>query len=79
MFNATAAHSTVTGYDAAEAQALAFEADFGADWESREQFGERFLSERDFALDSPDADAVSDEDWAAFLEMAWVDPAERWL
>lgn len=55
-----------------------FEEDFGADWEMREQHGERFLSEWDFAPDV-DVDGPSNEDWDAFLEMSWVDPAERWL
>lgn len=65
-------------FDQQDALAVQFEQDFGVDWEVREQWGERFLSERDFA---PDVEVVgpSDEDWQAFLEMSWVDPAERVL
>lgn len=75
MFNTFAA--TVTGYDAAEAHALAMD-EFVPGWEVREDFGIRFLSERDFAPDV-EVDGPSDEDWSAFLEMSWVDPAERML
>lgn len=65
--------------DQQDALAARFEQDFGVDWQEREDFGVRFLSERDFALDSPDADAPTDEDMQAWLEMSFVDPAERWL
>lgn len=60
-----------------QAYAESFADEFGADWEMREDFGVRFLSERDFAPEDVDEEAVSDEDWQAFLEMSWVDPAER--
>lgn len=66
-----------TAFAAADAAAVAMD-DFAPGWEVREQFGERFLSERDFAPDV-EVDGPSDEDWAAFLEDSWVDPAERWL
>jgi hypothetical protein len=48
------------------------EANIGTDWFEREQYGERFLSERDF----PIAEAVAD-DWDFYFEVSYVDPAER--
>lgn len=63
-------------FDQQDALAANFERDFGVDWEAREGFGDRFLSERDFAPDV-DTDTPSEDDWQAFLEMSWVDPAER--
>ena len=53
-----------------------FEEDFGVDWAEREGYGERFLSERDFAPDV-DVDFPTNDDMDALLEMTWVDPAER--
>lgn len=47
------------------------------DWQERERFGVTLLDERDFALDDPESDAVSNEDWEAFLADSWTDPAER--
>lgn len=67
-----------TTFAAADAAAVAMD-DFAPGWEVREDFGVRFLSEGDFALDAPDADAVTDDEWSAFLEDTYVDPAERWL
>jgi len=49
----------------------------GTDWFERENFGTRFLSERDFPLDVVDADAPTAEDWDFFYETTFVDPAER--
>lgn len=46
-------------------------------WEDRERFGDTLLSETDFAPDAHEADLVSNEDWDAFIEMTWTDPAER--
>lgn len=46
-------------------------------WQERERFGDTLLDERDFSLTDPESDAVSDEDWQAFLADSWTDPAER--
>lgn len=79
MYYSTAAHDAdMADYARQDAINAAMEDEFGVDWEERMLHGERFLSERDFAPDA-DVDAPSDADWSAFLEMAWVDPAERWL
>lgn len=59
------------------AYAESFADEFGADWEMREQHGVRFLSEWDFAPEDVDADAPTDADMQAWLEMSFVDPAER--
>lgn len=53
------------------------EANIGTDWFERENFGERFLSERDFSLSDPESDAPSAADWDFFAEVMYVDPAER--
>lgn len=45
-------------------------------WEDSERWGDTLLSESDVADPDP-FEPVSDEDWNAFLEMSWVDPAER--
>jgi len=74
--NPTALSDQIAEYDYADEAALAMD-DFAPGWEEREEYGVRFLSEGDFALDSPDSDAVSEDDWQAFLEMSYVDPAER--
>ena len=60
---------------AEEAYAAKFDADFPG-WEDRERWGETLFSESDMAPVVAH-DHVSDEDWNAFLEMSWVDPAER--
>jgi hypothetical protein len=52
-------------------------ATFGDSWFERSEHGERFLSEGDFALDTHEADMVSESDWDAYFEMTFVDPAER--
>ena len=48
-------------------------------WEVREAYGERFLSESDFPVDSAEADAgfPTNEEWEWFLSESYVDPAER--
>lgn len=51
-------------------------AEFFPGWEVREAHGERFLSEWDMPVSDEDPHAVSDEDWHAFLEMTYSDPAE---
>jgi len=53
------------------------EAAIGTDWFERENFGTRFLSERDFDLADPEADAPTAADWDFFAEVTYVDPAER--
>lgn len=46
-------------------------------WEDRERFGDTLLDERDFPLDDHEVGAVSDDDWAFFIESTYVDPFER--
>lgn len=46
------------------------------DWQEREQYGERYISEDDIA-DVNDDEGIPNEDWDAFIEMMFVDPAER--
>lgn len=52
------------------------EALFGTGWFESENFGDRFLSERDFSIED-ETDAPTDADWDFFAEVSFVDPAER--
>lgn len=57
-----------------EAAAEAIEFDF-PDWRVESEMGDRFLTEFDFEPGESD-DLPTVEDWEAFFEMTWVDPAE---
>lgn len=82
MFHTTAAH---IAFFMGEATVAAHEADIAwldshvTDWETAEQ-RDRFLSERDFPLDTLEADLgfPSNEDWDAYFEMTYVDPSEMY-
>lgn len=74
--NSIAAHHAEI--DAFEANADWFDANM-PDWADRERYGVDLLGEGDFALSDDTLDVVPDEDWDAFFEMTYVDPAERLL
>lgn len=68
----------IARYEASERAHEAFDVDFPG-WEVRELAVEDrpFVSESDVRVEDIDDGPVSDADWQAFLEMSWVDPAER--
>lgn len=66
---------TVMSPAAQQANAEWFDANMPA-WEDAERFGDTLLSERDVAVMFED-EPVSASDWDAFLEMTFVDFAER--
>lgn len=83
MYYTTDAHIDryLAEQERAEAQAEALMADLDAAmpwWETAEQES-LMLTEGDFPLydDTLDALLPSDDDWAAFIEDTYVDPAER--
>lgn len=55
--------------------AEAFADDFGADWQDREDFGDRILSELDFAPGDPETDLA--DAWDAWIEDTFCHPYER--
>jgi len=57
-----------------EAAAEAIEFDF-PDWRIESEMGDRFLTEFDFDPAEVE-DGPTVDDWEAYLEMTWVDPAE---
>lgn len=63
---------------AREAYADMFSAEF-PDWEIREGYGVRYLSERDMPAEDASADEsqMTAEDWETMAEALWSDPAER--
>ena len=47
-------------------------------WQEREAYGERYLTETDFPVEPATvAGMPTTEDWEAFAEANWSDPAER--
>lgn len=59
-----------------EARVDFFDANF-PEWEVREGMGDRFLSEQDFPVEPATvAGLPTSEDWEAFAEANWSDPAE---
>jgi hypothetical protein len=58
-----------------QSEVEAFVDEFGMDWEEREQHGERFLSEWDFAPGDPETDLA--DAWDAWIEDTFCHPSER--